>query len=542
MFTLRDYQLETVDCIERELQKVRSTCIVQATGLGKTTIASEIIRRWHPKRTMFVCQGKEILKQAALRIEQHTGIRPDIERGEWHASRDTNRPVVAMIQSLNSKWGETGRRMHKFRPSLVIVDEFHHSAAESYERLFNYLPPETKLLGMSATPKRLDGKALGKYFETVAHTMELKEAIDKGWLCDIAQEYIMVDELDLSKVRTVRGDLDVNELKAQVEPEKMVQRMVMPSLEIVFGVDRKSLLALPPDKWEEHLKTNGHQPFRTIMFCVSVAQAKLASEVFNRAVPKMSRFVFGETPTEERDETMTDFRAGVFPVLCNCQVLGEGVDVPEVEVILQARPTKSLALWIQQLGRGTRTTPGTLDGLNTVEERKTAIAASKKRFVRVVDFVGNHGRHKLISSIDVLGGEMSDDVKRMAMDAAIKKGKPVAIAVTLTNAERQRERELKEAKQRALEYAKRNLVAGVDYHSKKVNPFQHDHGQLDVWEKKDTQLGCTLRQAKALGRNGFNPRKVNFKQAQWIIGILAKNKWTLPTEFEWMRKKFGGPV
>ena len=543
MFQLRDYQLEAADLTVRELEKVRSTCVIWATGLGKTTLAAELIRRWHPEQCMFVCERKELAEQAADRIFKHTGIQCGIERGDYHVNMDdmfsNNRPVVASIQSLNSKHGEFGKRMYKFKPKFVFVDEFHHSCAPQYERFFNYLGPETKLVGLSATPKRLDGKALGKHFETVAHKYELKQAIDDGWLCDIAQEYIQIRGLDFSKIRTVRGDLDASELKTILQPEEMVQRFCQPSLEIVFGVERGSLSTLTPDMWGEHLRTNGHAPFRTIMFCASVLQAQLAAEVFNRATKDVANWISGEVSMEDRHEIMQDFRAGRYAVLTNCAVLGEGVDVPQVEVILQARPTKSLSLWIQQLGRGTRTLPGVIDGLLTVAERKEAIAKSAKQWVRVVDFVGNSGRHKLISSIDILGGEMSEEVRNKALDIALAKGKPVAVAVTLSNAQKELERQKEDAKKRIEDERKRHLLAGVEYKAKKVNPFSKEGQSSSFWIKKQKAIGvpATDKQCKLIGKCGIYPIGWTKKQAGMIISLLVNNNWRLPADpqYDWIR-------
>lgn len=534
MLTLRDYQFEAVAAVQSELQKVRSTCVIWATGLGKTALAAEIIRQWHPLPTLFICERRELVHQSAQRISEHCGVQCQIEQGGYHTDPnhwfDRNFPVVASIQSLNSAWG-SAKRMHKFKPRLVIVDEFHHSTAPSYEKLFNYVGPETKLLGLSATPKRLDGKSLGKHFQTVAHRMEIKEAIEKGWLCDIAQQYVKIQGLDYSKIHTVRGDLDRVELSKIMEVEQVIQKMAEPSLEIIFGVPQGSLQGIPQNEWEHFLRTNGHEPFRTIMFCASVAHAALASEVFNRAVPHLFDWVSAKTNEEERPEKIAAFKSGKVPCMANMGIFGEGVDVPAVELILQARATKSLSLWIQQMGRGTRTLPGVIDGLNTPEERIAAIRSSKKPYVRVVDFVGNSGRHKLISSVDVLGGELTEDVKARAIEEALKKGRPVKMAVTLSNVDKQVKHE-EEVRQHNLKH----VVAASNYKSKEVNPFEQGN-QINFWKKTAKQvIPASFKQLKVIGRAGIPTAGLDKKRASFFIGILSKNNWRLPQEYEWIRR------
>ena len=541
MQILRDYQIEGANAVMAEFAKgVLSTCVVWATGLGKTSLAAEIVSRFAPKQVLFVCERTQLVNQAAARIEAHTGLRCAVERGEHRVNPgllESGLPIVASIQSLNSTWGD-GRRMHKFKPDLVIVDEFHHSAAPQYERLFSYLPPTCFRLGLSATPKRLDGLALGKHFQTVAHKFELQAAIEAGWLCDIAQEFIRVQELDFSKIRTVRGDLDQKQLAAVMEAENIVQRTCQPSLEILFGVERGSLATLTPDQWGIFLQSNAsHAPFPAIMFCVTVKHAELAAEVLNRGHRDIAKMICAKTPEEDRQELFRDFRAGKFSVLTNCGVLGEGVDLPEVTVVFQCRATKSLGVWTQQLGRGARTLPGTIDGLDTPELRKGAIAASKKQFVRVVDFVGNSGRHKLISSIDVLGGDYSEAVREQALTSALERNKPVKMSSLLVNveiSEARRRKELEESKRRAEDVAKRHLTAAVNYSSRTVNPFEQS--MQPEFQSVYRGPSATPKQIKVIARAGVHPDWWGKRKASWIIGKLIENDWRLPAEMEFLKR------
>ncbi len=547
MYALRDYQVDGKAAVLKELETHRSTAVIWATGLGKTRLAAELIQEWHPAPTMFICERQELVWQTAEKIKLWTGLDCAIEQGGYRVAVNelwgTNRPVIASIQSLNSNWGQAGKRMQKFKPAYVICDEAHHSTAPTYEKFFNYIGPQTKLVGLTATPKRLDGKAIGKHFETVAHLLELREAIQKGWLCDIAQEVVEIMGLDYSKIKTVRGDLDTKQLAQQLEPEEMVQRMVMPSLEIIYGVTRGSLATITPDKWGEYLVSNqAHPPFRTIMFCVSVAQAELTAKVFNRAVGDKANWICGKHQGDDRENRMNSFRSGAIPIITNCGVLGEGVDVPETELILQARPTKSLSLWVQQLGRGTRTLPGVLTDKETPEERIAAIKASAKKVVRVVDFAGNSGRHHLITSVDVLGGDLPEDVRSRALADAVARKGPVRMVATLVNAKLKIDQETKEALKRAEENHKRHLLASVNYTSHEVSPFKAN-GHSSPWFKR-TATTVTPPQQKLLRWAGMKDfRGLSKKVAGFYI---SKIKWVSdgdrnhPQLPQWIRDKHNG--
>src|SRR5262249_16376514 len=141
-------------------------------------------------------------------------------------------------------------------------------------------------------------------------------------------------------------------------------------------------------------------------FTVSVKQAETSCQILNRYRPNVAQFASGKTPKDIRRQVMRDFSEGRFQVLVNCNLVSEGFDVPDAELLIQARPTKSKLLYQQQLGRIMRPLPGVVDNecSNIATLRRTAIADSAKPMATVMDFVGNAGRHKLVHAIDVLGG------------------------------------------------------------------------------------------------------------------------------------------
>ena len=246
MFALRDYQLEGVGAVQSEFEKgVMATLLEWATGLGKTVAAAELIRRWQPNPCLFICHRQELVDQAIEKIQAHTGLECLREQGNHRIDPDflfeQNLPVVASVQSLNAKWGDNARRLHKFKPSLLIIDEVHHARADTYERVINHCGPQCKIVGITATVKRHDKKAMGKIFQSVAHRYQIEDGVRNGYLCDISAESIVVSGLDYSKLRIVAGDFDKKELAIMLEVEETVQKMVHPSLEIIFGVESEKL-------------------------------------------------------------------------------------------------------------------------------------------------------------------------------------------------------------------------------------------------------------------------------------------------------------
>jgi type I site-specific restriction endonuclease len=236
-----------------------------------------------------------------------------------------------------------------------------------------------------------------------------------------------------------------------------------------------------------------------------------------------------------------------------------------VEVIIMGRPTKSRSLYAQMVGRATRPLPGVVDGPETAEDRRAAIAASPKASCLVVDFVGNAGRHKLMTSADILGGKVSDEAIAEATRRARETGKPVRMDEALDEAEHDiQERRRLEAARRA------RLVVGAHWKAQAVDPFdlfQIEPAKARGWDDKkalsEKQRGlllrqgidpdsmpyahakqlinelfrrwdgklCTMRQAKILKRFGYDTN-VTMDQASKLIDGLAKNGWRRPVVHE----------
>ncbi len=543
--TPRDYQVEARVAIFREWESVCSTLLVLPTGLGKTIVFADVIRQMQPARALVVAHREELIWQARDKIAATTGLDCGIEMAELYVNQslfgDTS-VVISTVQTQNSDHCDH-KRMGRFKPTdfgLLIIDEAHHATAQSYRDLINYYRqnPALKVLGVTATPDRSDEEALGQVFESVAMDYEILDAIHNGWLVPIEQQFVSVGGLDFSHVRTTCGDLNGADLAAIMEAESNMQGVAGAALDIIK--DR-----------------------RTLVFTASVKQAEIICNIFNRHKIGMAEWVCGATNKDVRREILARFQGGQTQVVCNCNVLTEGFDNPGVEVIVMARPTKSRSLYAQMAGRSTRPLPGVVDGLVDAEARKAAIAVSPKRSCLLVDFVGNSGRHKLMSSADILGGKVSEGAVARAIKVAQERGGPVDMTEELDKAEKSIQAETLKRHQEE-EARKAKLVAKVKYTSRTVNPFdvfeiqptqargwdagktlsEKQRGLLlkqgvnpdelpyvqgrqliaEMFRRWDAKL-CSLKQAALLKRFGYDTHDVTRERASQIIDALAKNGW-----------------
>ena len=499
---LRPYQSAASDAIFAEWQENYSTLVVMPTGGGKTVLFADVIRRVFPKRALVLAHREELIFQARDKIQRVTGLSADVEMGEYRAEGGLfgqARVVVSTIQTQCSG-GDGGGRMAKFDPQrfgVLIIDEAHHATSPTYRRVIDYYRtnPALKVLGVTATPDRADEEALGQVFQSVAFDYEVLDAIHDGWLVPIEQQMVHVEGLDYSSIRTTADDLNGGDLAAVMEAEKNLQQMASASLTII-----------------------GQR--RALVFTASVKAAEMTAEIFNRHRAEMAAWVCGKTDRDERRKVLADFAAGKIQVVCNCGVLTEGFDDPGVEVIIMGRPTKSRSLYSQMVGRSTRPLPGVVDGPETADERKAAIAASAKPSCLVVDFVGNAGKHTLVTSADILGGKVSEEALELAMTRALKAGGPVKMAEALDEAEA----ELQEQKRLAEAARRARLVATARFTTQSVDPFDVLH--LDPVKPRgwDNVKQLTEKQRSLLAKQGINPDSLSFSQGKQLISEIFR-RW-----------------
>ncbi len=516
--TLRPYQVDSLAAIDGEYARgIRRTLAVLATGLGKTVLFAEWARRRVAigRRVLVLAHRTELLEQAQRKLED-VGLHAAIEQAEKRAGRAP--VVVASVQTLR------GKRLAQFDPTEfdIVIDEAHHTNAAGYRAIIDHFTGAL-VLGVTATPDRGDGQALGDVFETCAFRFEIREGIAGGFLVPIRARQVHVEGVDLSTVRSRAGDLASDELAAIMSQEQAVLGVVDP------------LLREAGDR-------------RTILFAVDVAHALAITEAINRYRPGAATAGYGELDRDERSAILASFRRGEFQFLVNCQLWTEGFDEPSISCVATARPTKSRALVVQCVGRGTR-----LLGRDIDESRRNG-----KSDLLWLDFTGNAGRHKLVGPLDALAaGDIADDIRKEA--ARLLAEGDHDIDEVLDEAERQLEERRRAAK----------ITASARYFAAEVDPFfgeelgppciepwanepatqEQRDVLLDIGMKKlatattltrgeavrvigahleRRRLGlCSFKQAKTLARLGVDTKTMTKAQASARIGILATCDWDL---------------
>lgn len=502
MIPLRDYQTKALDSAFRCLEEHDSTLIVSPTGTGKTVMMAGLVSRVFPKRVMILAHREELIFQAKEKIERMTGIGCCVEMADARAKDGSidlfglSRVVVSSIQTQNA--GGDGGRMTRFDPwqfDYVLVDEAHHAPAASYKRVLQYYRnnQDIKVIGVTATPDRADEEALGQVFASVAFDYEILDAINDGYLVPIRQTVVEVADLDFSTVKTTAGDLNGKELAAIMEEEKALHEIASPTLELA-----------------------GNR--KTLVFASSVKHAERLCEIFNRHEANAA-WLCGKTPKDQRREILGRYAKGEIRILVNVGVLTEGFDDPGVEMVVIARPTKSRALYSQMVGRGTRPLPGVIDGLMTAEERRAAVAVSGKPTVEILDFAGNSGRHKLMTTADILGGKVSDEVVERAKKKTKAKGS-ADMAEELIKAEQ----ELREEKEKAAARERAKLQAKARYKTKAVDPFDVLHIEPGVEKGWERGKKLTEKQANLLRGQGIEPNDRSYHENKRLLDELFR-RW-----------------
>lgn len=348
LYPFQETLLEKI-AVSRE-QGFNRNLLVAATGTGKTVMAAVDYARLREKlpraRLLFVAHREEILAQSKATFAH--ALR-DGTFGEFWVGGDRPREfnhVFASIQSLNANGVSEIDPQHF---DVVIVDEFHHAAASSYDRLLTHLKPQ-ELLGLTATPERSDGLSVLHWFgNRIAAELRLWDAIDQHRLVPFAY-YGIADSLDLREIPWRRGSgYDVATLTDAITSTDVWANVVVKQYIDFLGAGDST---------------------RALGFCVSVEHARYMARAFNQAgIP--SQAVWADTPDAERLAAITDLAAGRVKIVFSVDLFNEGVDVPKVNALLMLRPTESPLLFLQQLGRGLR-------------------KAKDKTLCTVLDFVGQH--------------------------------------------------------------------------------------------------------------------------------------------------------
>jgi superfamily II DNA or RNA helicase len=324
---------------------------VAATGTGKTVIAAFDYQRLRQSfgslKLLFVAHRQEILEQSRAifrAVLRDPGFGELLVGGERPVQGNY---VFASVQSLSHV------DLNSVEPrffDMVIVDEFHHAAAPTYRRLLEHFKPRV-LLGMTATPERTDELDITHWFAgRVAAELRLWDALEKQLLCPF-QYFGLADVVDLESVEWRRGGYDVGQLsRLYTGHDVRANRIIQQLNEFVVNPLR----------------------MRALAFCVSVEHAAFMARRFNMAaIP--SAALSGESSPAEREEVLGRFRRGELNAVFSVDLLNEGLDIPEVDTILLLRPTESVTVFLQQIGRGLRLAPG-------------------KQGLTILDFIGQQRR------------------------------------------------------------------------------------------------------------------------------------------------------
>jgi superfamily II DNA or RNA helicase len=377
---LRPYQVEAQQAIIRAREQGnRAQLISMATGLGKSVLIATLPRLLalgENDVALVIAHRDELIQQLADKLyAQNPDRKLGIEKAESRASEDCA-IVVATVQTL------TGPRLTEFlrrfggRISLFVIDEAHHAAAPTYKAILEKIVrrrPEALVLGFTATPNRGDGERLLDIFHEIVFSMDARRAIDEGYLVPV-RSHAVATAPRLDQVATRAGDFVLGQLAKAVDNEERNRQIV--DAYARYTPDRKALV-----------------------FTASVEHARNLAEIFRTAGFKAA-FASGETPQLERERIVREFRGTKLDVLVNCGLYLEGFDVPSIEVIMNARPTKSTTLYTQVTGRGMRPLDEfayVLSELPSPEARREVIAQSSKPYVIAIDIVDRARRHQLIT-------------------------------------------------------------------------------------------------------------------------------------------------
>ena len=354
------YQQEILDKLdaERTVRNHWRNLVVAATGTGKTVISALDYKRFKkqnlgkPCRLLFVAHREEILQQSLVTFR---AVLRDANFGAMFVGN--HRPesidhLFMSIQTFNSQ-SFTEKTSPDFY-DYIIVDEFHHAAAPTYQKLLSYYQPKI-LLGLTATPERMDGKSILPYFNNrIAAEIRLPEAIDRKLLSPF-QYFGVTDTVDLNSLKWANGGYDRTELSnlytlSGAVANRRADLVISSLLKYVTDIDEVKGLG----------------------FCVTVEHARFMANYFNNhGIPSLC--LTGQSPDEERKSTKEQLVSGQVRFIFVVDIYNEGVDIPEVNTVLFLRPTESLTIFLQQLGRGLRLADG-------------------KECLTVLDFIGQANR------------------------------------------------------------------------------------------------------------------------------------------------------
>jgi len=503
-FALRPYQREAVAAIEREWHEGRDrTLLVQATGTGKTVVFGQVARDMvdSGSRVLVLAHREELLNQAADKLGNMYGLDCGLEMASSH---DNGAPVLlGSVQTLGR-----GNRLATFAPDefgAVIVDEAHHTLADSYMRIIEHFEL-AYLLGVTATPDRGDKKALAKVYDSIAYEYGLAQAVNDGNLCRIVAKTVPL-EIDARNLKESHGDYTLNSAGAIVEVK----------LEDIADAIAREV----PDR-------------HTVVFLPLVQIAKdMAAALNARGIA--AEEVDGESA--DRADILARFESGQTRALCNAMLLTEGWDCPKCDCVVVLRPTKVRSLYAQMVGRGTRPYPG-------------------KKNLLLLDFLWMTGQHRLCEPASLVAKSDEERQRMSRIDGDILESQEQVERDILAEREQalaDKLAKMRKAKKKLVDVVQYELSIGneslVNYEPKFAWEFLEptekqiqyldsmgietegmQRGKavalIDVMMRRQESGMATPKQVRCLEKYGFvHPGMWSFDEAKRMIGRLAGAGW-----------------
>jgi superfamily II DNA or RNA helicase len=351
MIEARGAQIEAL----YELKKTREegfdkALVIASTGIGKTYLAAFDSREY--EKVLFVALREEIIKQAmaSFKIVSHEKTTGLFCSEYKEHDRDA---VFAIVNTLGKEEYLNDDFFAKDQFDYIIIDEFHHAAADTYKRVIDYFEPKF-LLGLTATPERMDNKDVFELCDyNVAYEIRLKEATNRGELVSFDYYGIHDDTVDYDSIEFKNGRYNDQELEKALQIHKRVDKIL--------------------------LNYKKYRSNKALGFCTSKAHAEYMAKIFNEQGVASAAVYSGDQGehTQHRDQAINSLRNGDLRVVCSVDMFNEGLDVPSVDLVMFLRPTQSPTIFLQQLGRGLR-------------------KSRDKEKLTVVDFIGNYKKANLI--------------------------------------------------------------------------------------------------------------------------------------------------
>lgn len=480
MTELRQYQARAVEELRARLGLgLRRLLLVAPTGSGKTVMAGEVISRALARggRVTFLAHRRELVEQCSARLRGIGVAHGVVMPGHGYGLSD--RVLVASIQTL-------ARRTDVPPPTVWIVDEAHHAAADSYRAILARAP-SAPVVGLTATPWRTDGRGLGELFEDVVVAARVADLTADGWLVP-ARGFAFLSP-QMARVRVRAGEYAADEMAEASDRPHIVGDVVERWLDRAGGV-------------------------RTVAFATSVRHSQHIAERF-RARGVAAEHLDGEMPTPERAAVLARLASGETRVVSNCAVLTEGWDLPAVECCILARPTLSAGLYLQMVGRVLRPAPG-------------------KAFARIHDHAGCVLRHGLPDDDRDYGLQSDDRKSGKRVDPLRRCEECGAIYDPAKSPDRCPECKAEPTKEQRREIEQRKEAEVIDLQAAAQamkSRQQRERNRADSDEAKRERFSGWLREAR---QNGYKDGWAWHRFAEWY-GVMPRsgNQW---------RKRVGDPA